>query len=204
MLNLSPAVQLWYCPDPVDMRLGFDGLFALVRNRLQADPLSGHLFIFRNRTADRLEATIAELEATLKAKRDLVANASHELRTPLASIQGHVESLLMQPDADDQRAYLAVIQREAEHLSRLVDDLFLLSAADAGSLPLDIELVALGDVVESVARSMGPIARRERQITLTTSVADDLGPALADRQRGVERGSLMARHRLGQCPERPQ
>ena len=55
MLNFSPAVQLWYCPDPVDMRLGFDGLFALVRTRLQADPLSGHLFIFRNRTADRLK-----------------------------------------------------------------------------------------------------------------------------------------------------
>jgi len=55
VLNLSPAVKLWYCPDAVDMRLGFDGLFALVRNRLQADPLSGHLFIFRNRAADRLK-----------------------------------------------------------------------------------------------------------------------------------------------------
>ena len=55
MLSLPVAVQLWYGPDPVDMRLGFDGLFALVRNRLQADPLSGHLFIFRNRTADRLK-----------------------------------------------------------------------------------------------------------------------------------------------------
>src|SRR5262249_33056842 len=38
-----------------DMRLGFDGLSALVRSRLQADPLSGHLFIFRNRSADRLK-----------------------------------------------------------------------------------------------------------------------------------------------------
>ncbi len=55
MLTIPPAVKLWYCPDPVDMRLGFDGLFALVRTRLQADPLSGHLFIFRNRTADRLK-----------------------------------------------------------------------------------------------------------------------------------------------------
>src|SRR5207245_5660552 len=53
VLNFPPAVKLWYCPDPVDRRLGFDGLFALVRNRLQADPLSGHLFIFRNRSADR-------------------------------------------------------------------------------------------------------------------------------------------------------
>lgn len=55
MLNFSPAVHLWYCPDPVAMRLGFDGLFHLVRQRLQADPLSGHLFLFRNRTADRLK-----------------------------------------------------------------------------------------------------------------------------------------------------
>jgi len=55
VLTLSSAVRLWYCPDPVDMRLGFDGLFALVQNRLKADPLSGHLFIFRNRCADRLK-----------------------------------------------------------------------------------------------------------------------------------------------------
>jgi transposase len=55
MLNLSPAVKLWFCPDPVDMRLGFDGLLLLVQNRLKDDPLSGHLFIFRNRTADRLK-----------------------------------------------------------------------------------------------------------------------------------------------------
>jgi transposase len=37
------------------MRLGFDGLFLLVKNRLKADPLSGHLFIFRNRACDRLK-----------------------------------------------------------------------------------------------------------------------------------------------------
>jgi transposase len=55
VLSLPPAVKLWFCPQPVDMRLGFDGLFALVRSRLQADPLSGHLFIFRNRQADRLK-----------------------------------------------------------------------------------------------------------------------------------------------------
>ena len=55
MLTLSTAVKLWYCPDPVDMRLGFDGLFSLVAGRLEADPLSGHLFIFHNRHADRLK-----------------------------------------------------------------------------------------------------------------------------------------------------
>jgi transposase len=39
----------------VDFRLGFDGLFALVKSGLAADPLSGHLFIFRNKTADRVK-----------------------------------------------------------------------------------------------------------------------------------------------------
>jgi transposase len=55
VLSLPPSVKLWYCPDPIDMRQGFDGLYNLVLNRLQADPLSGHLFIFRNRVADRLK-----------------------------------------------------------------------------------------------------------------------------------------------------
>ena len=41
MLSLPAAVKLWYCPDAVDMRLGFDGLFSLVKHRLRADPLSG-------------------------------------------------------------------------------------------------------------------------------------------------------------------
>jgi transposase len=55
MLSVPVAVKPWYCPTPTDMRLGFDGLFLLVKNRLRADPLSGHLFIFRNKSADRLK-----------------------------------------------------------------------------------------------------------------------------------------------------
>jgi len=55
VLTIPPAVKLWYAPQPVDFRLGFDGLFALVKSRLAADPMSGHLFIFRNRNADRVK-----------------------------------------------------------------------------------------------------------------------------------------------------
>jgi transposase len=55
MLSVPAAVKLWYCPAGIDMRLGFDGLFSLVKTRLRADPLSGHLFIFRNRAANRLK-----------------------------------------------------------------------------------------------------------------------------------------------------
>jgi transposase len=55
VLSPPPAVKPWSCAQPVAMRPGFDGLFPLVRSRLRADPLSGHLLIFRNRAADRLK-----------------------------------------------------------------------------------------------------------------------------------------------------
>jgi len=55
MLTIPHTVKLWYAPQPVDFRLGFDGLHALVQSRLQADPMSGHLFIFRNRNANRIK-----------------------------------------------------------------------------------------------------------------------------------------------------
>ena len=55
MLSVPAAVKLWLCATPVSMRLGFDGLFLLVRERLKADPLSGHLFIFRSKDATRLK-----------------------------------------------------------------------------------------------------------------------------------------------------
>jgi transposase len=55
MLSVPAAVKLWLCATPVSMRLGFDGLFSLVRERLKADPLSGHLFIFRSKDATRLK-----------------------------------------------------------------------------------------------------------------------------------------------------
>src|SRR5262249_60152078 len=54
-LTVPHPVMLGYSPAAVDERLGFAGLFGLLTNRLHAVPLSGHLFIFRNRTADRLK-----------------------------------------------------------------------------------------------------------------------------------------------------
>ena len=50
MLSVPPTVKLWFAVQPVDFRLGFDGLFALVQSRLNADPLSGHLFVWPSRS----------------------------------------------------------------------------------------------------------------------------------------------------------
>lgn len=53
ILNLPPSVRIYVCPAPTDMRKSFDGLSALVEHVLEQDPLSGHLFCFFNRRADR-------------------------------------------------------------------------------------------------------------------------------------------------------
>ena len=55
MITLSPAVKIHVCIAPTDMRKGFDGLCGLAEHVLEQDPLSGHLFVFRNRTRDRLK-----------------------------------------------------------------------------------------------------------------------------------------------------
>ena len=55
MMSLPGAVRIFACTQPTDMRKSFDGLLALVENILGEDPLSGHLFLFRNRRRDRLK-----------------------------------------------------------------------------------------------------------------------------------------------------
>ena len=44
--QLSAAVRVFLCTKPTDMRKGFDGLFGMVQEFLDQDPLSGHLFLF--------------------------------------------------------------------------------------------------------------------------------------------------------------
>ena len=55
MLTLPPAVRIYVAVEPVDIRKSFDGLSAADREILRNDPLSGHLFVFRNRRADRMK-----------------------------------------------------------------------------------------------------------------------------------------------------
>jgi transposase len=48
-------VRVHLCGQPVDMRKSYDGLYALTRNTLHRDPLSGHLFVFINRRATQMK-----------------------------------------------------------------------------------------------------------------------------------------------------
>jgi transposase len=60
MLSLPPSMRVWLCTKPADMRRSFDGLAALVRDWLGGDPLSGQVFVFRNKVADRVKLLVWE------------------------------------------------------------------------------------------------------------------------------------------------
>jgi transposase len=55
MLAVEPAPRVLVAIRPVDLRLGFNGLYALVQNHLRCDPLSGQFFAFTNRQRNRLK-----------------------------------------------------------------------------------------------------------------------------------------------------
>lgn len=55
MIHLPASVRVYLCLTATDMRRSFDGLHALVRDRLELDAFAGHLFVFANRRRDRVK-----------------------------------------------------------------------------------------------------------------------------------------------------
>jgi transposase len=60
MLSLPPTVRIYLAAQPTDLRKSFDSLAAVVREGLGGDPLSGDIFVFRNKAADRIKLLIWE------------------------------------------------------------------------------------------------------------------------------------------------
>ncbi len=58
MIGSTRALRVWAYPEAADLRAGYDGLSALVTRTLGRDPLSGHLFIFQNRTRTRAKVLV--------------------------------------------------------------------------------------------------------------------------------------------------
>ncbi|MFW3172317.1 sensor histidine kinase [Geodermatophilus sp. CPCC 206100] len=101
---------------------------------------------------------MTEVRATERMKDQFVSLISHELRTPLSSILGYLELVLDDPDqplTDDQRQYLATVERNAQRLLRLVGDLLFTAQVDAGRFdlqPEDVDLAAVVRAAEETAR----------------------------------------------------
>jgi signal transduction histidine kinase len=112
-----------------------------------------------------------------------VANASHELRAPVTLIRASAEYGLRKtppPPPSDDADTLRDILTETDHLTRLVDDLVLLSRLDATRLQLAEEPVALADLLTEVAYSFR-LAAKEKGVTVEVESSE--GTVLGDRTR---------------------
>jgi two-component system phosphate regulon sensor histidine kinase PhoR len=110
----------------------------------------------------------SEQHRLLEMRTDFIANASHELRTPLASVRGFIETL-QGPARHDEAArhrFLAIMAEQAERMTRLIDDLLLLSRVEEKANLKPTGKIKLDELINEVVRAVAPAAA-ERQITVT-------------------------------------
>ncbi|WP_434793461.1 Alkaline phosphatase synthesis sensor protein PhoR [Terrisporobacter petrolearius] len=106
---------------------------------------------------------ITEIVKLENMRRDFVANVSHELKTPLTSINGFVETLIMNEDlpVNKRNRFLAIIQKESDRLKRLIEDILLLSSIESKN-NLVMENIILYDVFKEVYEMINYIANSKK------------------------------------------
>ncbi len=110
---------------------------------------------------------VSALRRIERVRRDFVANIGHELRTPLTSIKLLAETLSSGAvdDPATMRDFATQVEREADHLAQLVDELLDLSTIESGATNLSLELLDPEAVLEALIERIGPVAER-REIRL--------------------------------------
>jgi two-component system, OmpR family, phosphate regulon sensor histidine kinase PhoR len=95
---------------------------------------------------------LTRLKQLERTREEFVANVSHELRTPLSHIKGYVETLLGGAKDDPQVSvrFLQTIERNAERLKLLIEDLLTISELESGRVTLNLQSINLHSAVEKV------------------------------------------------------
>jgi len=102
---------------------------------------------------------ITELKKLIRVRSEFVANVSHELKTPLTSIKGFAETLGEEgglEDAANTRKFLGIIQKQAQRLEMLVDDLLSLSAIESKEAKMDAAAQDVAPIIQSVVAMRKP------------------------------------------------
>ena len=136
--------------------------------RISAESLSRRLDVTNprdelGRLASTINDLLTRLESAFNEQQRFIADASHELRTPLAVLRGETEvALAKQRTADEYQESLSLIQEEAERLSRIVEDLFILARQPIDTpATLMRERVSLNETVKDCARAAQVLATRK-------------------------------------------
>ena len=109
-----------------------------------------------------INALLGRLDAAFQEQKRFIADASHELRTPLAVLRGETEVALEQErGAAEYKESLALIKDEAERLSRIVENLFLLARQPVDAPSMIRETVRLDELVADCARAAQVLATQK-------------------------------------------
>jgi two-component system phosphate regulon sensor histidine kinase PhoR len=129
---------------------------------------------------------LTRLKQLERTREEFVANVSHELRTPLSLIKGYVETLLdgAKDNPEVATRFLQTIQRNAERLQFLIEDLLTISELESGRLKMNLQSVQLRPFVEKLLEDLRPQAKG-RNVTLTNEVPDFTAQADAERLQQV-------------------
>ena len=116
---------------------------------------------------------LTRLKQLERTRAEFVANVSHELRTPLSLIKGYVETLLdgARKNPEVAERFLKIIERNAQRLDLLIQDLLTISALEAGRVKLNLQAVELRPLVEKVLGDLKPPADN-KSITLVNQLPD--------------------------------
>jgi two-component system, cell cycle sensor histidine kinase PleC len=137
----------------------------------------------RNR---ELNDAMRQAMAANAAKSQFLAHMSHELRTPLNAVLGFSEMILKEMlgpiGVVKYREYAVDIHSSASHLLSLINDVLDLSKAEAGKFSLDLEATDLASLVAECLRLFA-IRALEAKLILTSQLAPDLAPILADARK---------------------
>ncbi len=122
--------------------------------------------ILNARTFEREHRLVGELKALDDYKGQLIATVAHELKNPLSSVLGHLEMLDASPDlTDSTRTSLAAMERGAQRMVKVIEDLLLLSKVSDAANPVIAHPVDLGEVLDE-AVDLVSVAARQKEITL--------------------------------------
>jgi two-component system, OmpR family, phosphate regulon sensor histidine kinase PhoR len=132
---------------------------------------------------------VSELKRLEKVRQDFLANITHELRTPLTSIKGYAEILVARlPGEDPSGNFAGVILKNADNITRMVENLLRLSSLEAHAHPLELEAIDISDILAQAWKECEPLAHN-RNIVLNIShdaSTDTLPKVLGDRDKLVQ------------------
>ncbi len=141
--------------------------------------------------AESFNQMSAELAQSNELRRKMTADIAHDLRTPVSVILGYTEALSDEKLQASPEIY-DVMHTEARHLTRLIEDLKVLSSADAGELPLVFQTISPGSLLSRTADAHR-VRAEEKDIRLEVNAAENLPDIEVDVERMAQvLGNLMS------------